>query len=883
MVVEWGRSAYSSNWHLFHDSPSTKTAGRYYFSRPGTPHAPGPHFLGSRNWNDANHPHVQGRGESLTAKHEWDAGYEPPLLPFNRGVGPKDCLKVGSSITQALLPGEIVDGFAKLCFAPCGEREEPMQNGFDFDRCQVQKFYAKVIERMYGDDGATVGAMFFQLLGPDVTVKFYEAVGLMPAVTTVISPTLTIIVMDGTRTFQQLAVQGLTSLQSPTPVGGFGTVPLWHQASQWAHTKSSNDGQVPGSPVMIVGHSYGGAAALVLAARYRFWNPARKIRFLTFGCPKPGDQALANLIATCEGMNLANDNDLIPVFPPDFTTLFPVMLALGAPALAVWKNWIRPVNQVKLDANGNLDPNNLPQTDFDTLEAIAIRVLANLDLNPIVGHPIEEYIARLTIRCPVDAWPMLEPCVPVPRAVGGIVVSWALPMVAPVVLAGGEVPADGSGVVLAGARTPDGSVEIAGVRTAGGSVEIAGEVPAPGSVDIGGELPAIGDSVEIAGELPAGESLEIEGDIVFEPPQPDLGSVVLAGEIVTALPTGAVVQSHESTGKADGLRVAGDVLLPASIDLTCEPVSNGDIALTEEFVVPWADGGVKLGATGVAADGVRISASEPTTTTPLAIGDPLLGPAEGSVVIADPGTPNEGIVLKRLVEHELLFDVPGAYSWDAEAETVVIALQGGGGGGGQAGGGGGGDPRTGTGGGGGGGAWAEITVTGLTIGNTYAVLVGDGGDQNSDGADSYFDDVTVALATGGKRGRGSISGHPDETGAGGAGGQAADCIGDLAQSGGTGGAGFLTDITVDGGGGGGGAGSTADGTNGTDWNAGGAGGAGGGGVDPGGNGGDWRSSGSTNTAQAPGGGGGGGGDGLGTEGGTSYPGQAGYVRLRWTT
>lgn len=422
MVVEWGRSAYRSKWHLFRDSPSTTTAGRYYFARPGTPHVPGFHILGSRNWNDQNHPHVQTLGEDLTGKQEWDAGYPPPVLPLNRPVG-TNCLDRGSSITSALLPQERIDGFNALCFEPCGVRDDATLTALEFDSCQLQKFYARIIERMYADDGTAIGLAFYQLLGPGVRVTFHNDAGLMPAVTTVISPTLTVIVLDGTRFFQQLAVQGMTSLFSPTNVGGYGTVPTWWTAAQWAHTHSIVDGQQPGTPVMLVGHSYGAAAALVLAARYRAWNPARTIRFMTFGCPKPGDQRLADLVATCQGINLANDNDLVTVFPPDFVTLLPVMFALGAPQLQVWADWIRPVNQVKVEIDGVLDPNNMPMTDFDTLSAIAARILLGLGLNPISGHPITEYLARLMLRCPTDAWPYLVPCVPVTRPEGALVLT----------------------------------------------------------------------------------------------------------------------------------------------------------------------------------------------------------------------------------------------------------------------------------------------------------------------------------------------------------------------------------------------------------------------------------------------------------------------------
>ena len=412
-MVEWGRSAYQSTWHLFRDSPETRTVGRYYRARPGTPHVQGKHNLGSRNWHDKNWKHIVTLGEDLEAVSSWDAGLPPALLPFNRQVGESTCLEIGDKLAEALRTNQIDNGFNEHCFLVCGERDEMLQVATGFNTCSIQKFYALLIAAMYEDDGATVGTMLYQLLGPEAVVKFHEAVGLMPAVTTVCTDKITIIVMDGTRTFQQIALQGLTSLTRPTNQGPFGTVPIWWAASQWAHNIAMADGQIAGTPVFLVGHSYGGAAALVLAARYRVASADRLIRFLTYGCPKPGDQRLRTLLETCEGINLCNDNDLITVFPPDAETLTPVIAALGAPQLGVWVNYKRPPNQVKQFDNGQLDPNDLDVTDFSTMLNIATRVLLDEDIAFISGHVIAEYLRRITLRCPGISWPNLEPCIPV--------------------------------------------------------------------------------------------------------------------------------------------------------------------------------------------------------------------------------------------------------------------------------------------------------------------------------------------------------------------------------------------------------------------------------------------------------------------------------------
>lgn len=184
---------------------------------------------------------------------------------------------------------------------------------------------------------------------------------------------------------------------------------------------------------------------------------------------------------------------------------------------------------------------------------------------------------------------------------------------------------------------------------------------------------------------------------------------------------------------------------------------------------------------------------------------------------------------------------PGDGTFVAEATTVVFELWGGcglpslwAGGGGQ--------------GGASGGARQLVTVTGLTVGQTYNYHVGDAGE-----------DTWVINSSTGKAVCGSPAGganrNSDRTG--GIGGLAASCIGDAGQAfnGGSGGSGHATGR---GGGGGSGAGSAADGQNGTNAGAGAAGvggtaptggGSGGNGGGPGQNGAD---------GNAPGGGPGGG-------------------------
>jgi hypothetical protein len=189
--------------------------------------------------------------------------------------------------------------------------------------------------------------------------------------------------------------------------------------------------------------------------------------------------------------------------------------------------------------------------------------------------------------------------------------------------------------------------------------------------------------------------------------------------------------------------------------------------------------------------------------------------------------------------------------------------------------------------GGGGGAFASSTLTNLTIGNFYTIVVGAGGQTSgANGANSTFD-TTVVIADGGNGGTDVITGE-------GIAGLAANSTGITERDGGQGGSGNNGD---DGGGGGGGAagphntggaGGDASATVGGGGGAGNGGAGGNAGVAPnpgtsttGGAGGTGDSNGATTpngvagTANVNGGGGGGGGDQASSGGAGGAPGGGG--------
>jgi len=360
----------------------------------------GSHHYGSRKWHDANWEVEVVLGEDVATQHSWDNGGPPVRMPRNAISGASSCLASGELIEDSIPSEDAEGGFVETCYLPLPGLDPRWYVVSDYNSCKMQKFYAGLLLLSYLNKGTEIVSRIVALLGNDLDVTWHPANALMPAVTTIIHPTWSVVIVDGTRTYQQIAVQGFTSISSPQSFGAFSTLALWYQASQSVRKKLSSDGATPGAPIMLVGHSYGGAAALVLGARFRVPNKDRLISYLTFGTPKTGDAKLHSIIAKCDGINLANDGDLVTIFPPDALTLFPVMLALGVPGLSVWTNWIPPPSQVRMSQDGKLHPNDQFQSDYATLFLWASNAIAVIDEPFVFEHSITEYLDRILKRCP---------------------------------------------------------------------------------------------------------------------------------------------------------------------------------------------------------------------------------------------------------------------------------------------------------------------------------------------------------------------------------------------------------------------------------------------------------------------------------------------------
>jgi hypothetical protein len=185
------------------------------------------------------------------------------------------------------------------------------------------------------------------------------------------------------------------------------------------------DGYMGNVPIMLAGHSYGGAVALIIAARLRFSSSTVQIRYLTYGCPKIGDERLIRLLQLCEGFDIANDGDVVTILPPDLRTVTPVELIVGLPSLLRYVAWERPPHQMLMRDDGTIAPRLATLIDTTTLLFMVQKVIALLPLEVISAHFIGTYIQRLALRCSLPFIPagtiVLGTVVVRPKTLGTVV------------------------------------------------------------------------------------------------------------------------------------------------------------------------------------------------------------------------------------------------------------------------------------------------------------------------------------------------------------------------------------------------------------------------------------------------------------------------------
>jgi len=421
------RACFVGQWRLFRGRPDIVTKGRYVFAPEGTPASPYPTWLWARQWISDDVEDETPLGQ-VKGAFQFYSGQGPVIYPPAKIIGREQC------ITQGETPGDIspglVDGYDQRCWITEPDTTLPLILGIDVTQADHQRSLG-IIQQLLYTDANLAAAQLQQLLGPGSTVQVVaNSASLIPGSLIGVQGDLTIVVVSGTGNPQQLAMQGLLGLAGPVSQGSYSTVPLWQSAALAIQARVLASPADQNGRIVIVGHSYGGAVANIMTARYLQANPNRDIQLLTWGCPLPGDERLIKLTARAKAVNMANDGDVVTAIPPTGPLLEGVSWFIPEPVRLGWGRWRYPLQRVGLNVAGERrsspNPNDVAGIAFNVARA----AILGQQMPEITAHNMDEYLRR-----------MKGGDFPVPEVLTGVILDFAAAYTP-----AGYLPCDGAAV-----------------------------------------------------------------------------------------------------------------------------------------------------------------------------------------------------------------------------------------------------------------------------------------------------------------------------------------------------------------------------------------------------------------------------------------------------
>lgn len=205
-----------------------------------------------------------------------------------------------------------------------------------------------------------------------------------------------VIFVSGTTNESQLAIQGAQSFAEPSPRGLYKTLPLWDLACDQVLGRLTSAGMGTSEEIAIVGHSYGGAIAQILAFRLNRANPQRKISLITYAAPPVGKiPTVGNWPSRIVSSFICNDGDPMTLVPPPFTDMLWLKNVLPTLPLAAWSQWTRPRQTTRLTEDGEFVTDDVLTFQLLDLQIITANILAGGVVAFPDAHLMPEYVRRL--------------------------------------------------------------------------------------------------------------------------------------------------------------------------------------------------------------------------------------------------------------------------------------------------------------------------------------------------------------------------------------------------------------------------------------------------------------------------------------------------------
>lgn len=366
-----------------------------YISAPeGAVPYPGFHNLWSRDWIKDEVGDWE-LGEDKTAVRSWHSGAPLGFVPTGQLIGTADCVENGERWPLAVVP-ELVAGFD----VRCGELVPPPHEFLSVLDPRNWCYWCERILQCYNDPvglAARLAADFgvaprgtVHTQTEDLPPQFVLLAPLMPAPW--------VFVCAGTVNALQWLAQISYGFSAPRDFGTYSSHFFWEGLAQVINGIMLDFTPDPAQPIILVGHSLGGAVCALIAAKLRQFAPNRSIQLLLSGCPRAGDRRLMDILATCNVVSLATEEDIICSCPFELIQLgFIIAELVGADVRDRRHDWTDTPNRVTVDSFGVRREGALAP---GPPEAVLVLALWFINVGPppdIDPHLPEEYVRRFCL------------------------------------------------------------------------------------------------------------------------------------------------------------------------------------------------------------------------------------------------------------------------------------------------------------------------------------------------------------------------------------------------------------------------------------------------------------------------------------------------------
>jgi len=256
---------------------------------------------------------------------------------------------------------------------------------------------ARIIQKNYANDPTDLDDAIALLSTSATGARYDNTASTVPGCVIAHDASQALVCIAGTSNFQQAAAQIAYGFSGIQDMGVYSTNFAWFVAATAIASRISSAGVNPGLPITLVGHSYGGAIAAVLATVFRNVSSTRTIRLITYGMPRPGDERMREILSSVPSTHLANFNDPIASIPSVGIELVP-FVAITPPSLfALWSSVTKPGGQIIVHPDGGFEETERQTLLFAFFLEVMTLLIAQASLPAFTNHTIAEYVRRLEL------------------------------------------------------------------------------------------------------------------------------------------------------------------------------------------------------------------------------------------------------------------------------------------------------------------------------------------------------------------------------------------------------------------------------------------------------------------------------------------------------